>query len=171
MIGFFYLDVCFCILSYFIYNILLKDVADIFSAFIATAFILFLMYFAFLGLIAISNELKFGNYSNNPAALFYPYYDVSLYIICLCSAHVLNVRKYLSYNKEVAKPAFAIYTGLNLFLVPGLLILTVIFNQCHLPMKISLALALLIARHYTEYRRYKGFIEIESEIKDRFRAA
>jgi hypothetical protein len=165
MVGFYYLDICLCILSFVIYNFIIKNVSSISVVLMATCLILFLMYFAFLGLTGISNQLGFGNYHNNPIELFSPYYDFALFMTFSAIGHAYNIRKYISYPPVVAKPAFALFLGLSIFMIPGLFIFTVLLNQTHLPLNISILLSFIILRHYTEYRRYRSFIEIEAESK------
>jgi hypothetical protein len=163
MIGFYYLDVCFCILSFLIYHLLLRRNYEYLSMFMATAIILATMYFLFYPLTEINYQLNYGDYRESPFKLFVPYYDVALYSILAFTAHILNVRKYLKYNSDTSKPAFSLYLGLVFLMIPTLWVLTFSLQLIQLSLKVSLVLSLILIRNFTEYRRGRGFIAIRKE--------
>lgn len=162
MIGFCFLDVCICLLSYIIYNFLSKYTREVVVVFMATALIYFVFYFVLLGIASACNQMNTGHSSPDLNQFFYPYYDVAIFLFGSASVHSLNVRKYLSFPVKIARPGFSIFIGLMIFMVPFLFIVNAALSA-FLPLKLSLIISLVSIRHYIEYRRYKSFKEIEKE--------
>jgi len=146
IVYFFGVDVGLCLLSFVVYNILIKGIDFLPSAFWVSLMILIPLFFLF--------KLIFVP----------PYFDVGTFLIFCVMSHVFDVKKYLSYNTTVAQPGFSLYVGILFLMIPALPILAAIINLTGISNYISLIIAYILVRHFTEYKRYKKFIEIEREI-------
>jgi hypothetical protein len=164
MIGFCLFDAWICLLSYVIYNIISKYTREVITIFIATALVSLVFWFALLAIASTSNNLSTGHTSPDIDKLLFPYYDVAIFIFGSVTSHILNVRRYIRYPVEISRPAFSIFIGLMIFMVPFLYIFNTVLMSILIPLKISLIISFITARHLIEHRRYRSFKEIENEI-------
>jgi len=164
MIGFCLFDAWICLLSYIIYNLLSKYSREVIIIFIATALVSFVFWIALLAIASTSNNLSTGHTSPDLDKLLFPYYDVAIFLFGSVTAHILNVKRYLKYPVRISRPAFSIFIGLMIFMVPFLYIFNTVLMFIHIPLKISLIISFITARHLIEQRRYRSFKEIEKEI-------
>src|SRR5690349_9647942 len=76
MIGFCFLDVWICLLSYIIYNFISKYSREVTVVLLATAMIGYVFWYVLLAIASVCNNLNTGHTSSDLNQLFFPYYDL-----------------------------------------------------------------------------------------------
>lgn len=147
IILFYCFDLGLCVLSFVVYNVILKGYTMIPNALTASIIVVGPIYFLVKSLLTP------------------PYFDFSIFLTFSILAHVYDVKKYLQYEASVAQPGFALYTGMLFVLIPILYYLPKLFETLGISLDVSTVLTFILIRHFVEYKRYKKFIDIEKEVK------
>ena len=164
MIGFYYLEVCICVLAFVVYMVLSKQ-SGILNGASAALILLPFMLVAFKALTFFSKEAGFGK-MYDVSSLFYPYFDVGIFLSLIIWSQIFNVKKYLTYEADLSKAGFGIYLAIELLMVPLLILFSYGLHFIIKNLAICLTISLIAVRHFMEHRRYKSFVSIETNFKD-----
>jgi hypothetical protein len=160
MLAFYYLDLCSVIIAYIAYNFIIEDIQENIGPVIMATAMIFLIYgLIFSAIISLTGE--FGEEWKSPLDLYAPYFDVPLYLIGLLGVQVSTVKQYLKMPKDLGKSNFSFFLITYFFLIPSLILSSLLFLFINSNMKINMVISLLILRHFLEYKRNKSF-EVDS---------
>lgn len=155
IVAFYFLEMCTLIFSYAIYHFIIKEAHDWVAIITACIGMCVFMGFFFIMIINLTGEFEINK--DNYFELFYPYYEVPVFLTSVIGAQIYNTKKYLHMGKEEGKPAFSFVLAYNLLLVPFMLFFSLFLAFINPNTKFNLILSLIIFRNFIEYKRYKSF--------------
>ena len=164
IIGFYWLDNCVSMLFLFIlFGIVERSTNHILSAISLVFALLFASGILFIYLQTILNFPKEFNpraRSLSMEGLFYPYFDISLFIILTAAAHFHRLKKLLPLDKKEVVPYSIMSFIIGLVIIPAIFILSGYMDYLFHNMKFSMILSLIIFRNLIEYWRYRNLNQV-----------
>ena len=164
IIGLYWLDNCVSMLFLFIlFGIVDRSKNHILSAISLVFALLFASGILFIYLQTILNFPKEFSPRARPLSmerLFYPYFDISLFIILTAAAHVHRLKKLLPLDKKEVLPYSIMSFIVGLVIIPAIFILSGYMDYLFHNMKFSMILSLIIFRNLIEYWRYRNLNQV-----------
>lgn len=156
MYGFYYIDFSIYLISYVIYNIITVKYLDASNVFFATIVMLTIIGVFIFGVVGSVLAKPFNTFYDI-ARVFWPYYDLTIFIIFSIRVNYMNVKGYLSFDKDLAKSEYSKLLLYNIFLIPTLIVVAFIVTGLNINLSLSLVLALIVIRNIIEYQGFKSF--------------
>ena len=164
IIGFYWLDNCVSMLFLFILFGLIERTKSLLLTLISSVFaLLFASGLLFIYLQTILNfpmELNPGAKPLRMERLFYPYFDISVFIVLSSAAHFHRMKKLLPLEKSEVLPYSIMSLIVGLIIIPAIFILSGYMDFLFHNMKFSMILSLIIFRNGIEYWRYRNLNQV-----------
>ena len=166
IIGFYWLDNCVSVVFFIILYHILQGYRNIFLTLISTA--LSLVFIGAIMLIYLETILYFPVELSSAAKplklslLFYPYFDLSVFLILSSVAHFHRLKKMLPLDRKEILPYNMISLVVGLIIIPAIFIVSGYLDFLVHNLKFSMILSLILFRNLIEYWRYRNLYRITS---------
>jgi hypothetical protein len=164
IIGFYWLDNCVSMLFLFILfgildrsrNIIPTVITLIFALLFASA----LLFVYLQTILAFPREI-------NPAAkplsmekLFFPYFDISLFLVLSAANHFYRMKKLLPLDKDEVLPYSIMSLVVGMVIIPAIFIVSGYMNFLVNNLRFSMIFSLIVFRNLVEHWRYRNLNQV-----------